>query len=952
MKALILYLLLIISFLSLAQQEVNAEQKSNAESFLTKEELLWINEHPIITVGGEKDWAPFDFVNENGHYDGMALDYLNEISLLTGLRFKVEVGNSWRELLVKAQQKQIDLLPSLSYSKIREKYLHFSEPYFNLSQYIFTLRSKNNIKNINDLIGKKVVVVEAYQLNHWLTDNYPEIELVKAPTLLGALRLLSANKAAAFIGHSPSTLYAIKRHFITNIIIGNAVLEHPLEYYFMGVRKDYPLLKSILNKALHKIAVETKDNIKNKWFMQSVSADNHASPVQSITLLQILPIKLIFITLFITFAVGFFAYKHFKKKKHISLGVPAFIIVTLFSFVMLVITFISINNAERLAKEKQAQALTTILDITYKSVRNLLISQRGIIDYSVDTSSHDHSHFSSTELDDHDHQKEFQQIYQAINKYLPDAESYFVIEADNSISASSLSMAVGFKITNQFVLDNVNEARQIGYSYLPPVKSQLKIFNDFYHLVPLYDHNNKIIRIFALGIDVLKSFSGILQLGREGGSGETYAINHELEMISQSRFELSLHQKGLLKESQSSFLNISFKDQSLPFSNPPFIHKGGLNLHAGVNTDGYLDYRGNRVFGAWRHDEKLNITLVTEIDESEAMAAFWHLRTSGYTIVFTLLGLTILLVVFIIWISNRAKKALYKKNEQLRQFNVSLEDQVATRTQALNDAKNEIELTHKHIDESIEYASLIQGALIPDSGLLHHYFSDSMTIWQPKDTVGGDIFLFSPLRNDDECIVMVIDCTGHGVAGAFVTMLVKAIERQIVSKIQHGNEVVSPANLLSVFNRSMKHLLKQDSLDAKSNAGFDGGILYYNKKENYVKFAGAEIPLFYIKDEELHYIKGSRHSIGYKKSDVDFQFTEHTIVVEKGMQFYLTTDGFVDQNGGNKSFPFGKRRFSALITQYQHETMANQKALFLSALNTYQADEERNDDLTLVAVKI
>ena len=269
--------------------------------------------------------------------------------------------------------------------------------------------------------------------------------------------------------------------------------------------------------------------------------------------------------------------------------------------------------------------------------------------------------------------------------------------------------------------------------------------------------------------------------------------------------------------------------------------------------------------------------------------------------------------------------------------------------------KTEQELieVHDKISDSIEYASLIQHALIPDNNLISKQFSDYFSIWQPKDVVGGDIYLFEELRDQNECLLMVIDCTGHGVPGAFVTMLVKAIERQIISKIENDRSIdVSPAWILSYFNKTMKKLLQQESDESISNAGFDGGIIYYNKKEQILKFAGAETPLFYIQDEELISIKGNRHSIGYKKSKIEYEFKEHVINVKEGMKFYLTTDGYLDQNGGNKGFPFGKKRFLDVIKEYNTEPFTDQKEILLNALCHYQGDEDRNDDVTLIGFEI
>jgi len=278
---------------------------------------------------------------------------------------------------------------------------------------------------------------------------------------------------------------------------------------------------------------------------------------------------------------------------------------------------------------------------------------------------------------------------------------------------------------------------------------------------------------------------------------------------------------------------------------------------------------------------------------------------------------------------------------------------VFTNITDMENAKLEIESINKHTKESIEYAALIQSALIPDNNVIRKYFQDQFVIWHPKDTVGGDIYLFEELRHDGECLLMVIDCTGHGVPGAFVTMLVKAIERQVTAKINHNkDEIVSPAKILSVFNKNMKQLLKQENKSSISNAGFDGQVLYYNKKDKIIKFASAKNELFYYKNDEIQVIKGNKHSVGYRDSDANYEFTEHTLAVEKGLTLYLTTDGYIDQNGGKKGFPFGKKRFKKMLEEIHNEKMADQQEEFIYTLAEYQNGHETNDDITVIGLKI
>ena len=274
----------------------------------------------------------------------------------------------------------------------------------------------------------------------------------------------------------------------------------------------------------------------------------------------------------------------------------------------------------------------------------------------------------------------------------------------------------------------------------------------------------------------------------------------------------------------------------------------------------------------------------------------------------------------------------------------NLENLVQFRTLELNKINEQTK-------DSITYASIIQKSLIPSKTLLKPYFKDYFLIWEPKDIVGGDIYLFDKI-SDDECLMMVIDCTGHGVSGAFVTMLVKAVERQIITNIKNSNEKINTADILRVFNQEMKTILSHNSSNQLNNVGFDGGIIYYNKKTKILRYSGAYTKLFYTNKDELLILKGDRHSIGYLKSDYNYKFTQIELKVKDNMNFYLSSDGFLDQNGGKYSFPFGTSRFKESINKYKNKTFDIQEKNFLNALKEYQADEIKNDDITFLAFKI
>ena len=266
-------------------------------------------------------------------------------------------------------------------------------------------------------------------------------------------------------------------------------------------------------------------------------------------------------------------------------------------------------------------------------------------------------------------------------------------------------------------------------------------------------------------------------------------------------------------------------------------------------------------------------------------------------------------------------------------------------------SKKELAKLNKNIQDNINYALLIQSAILPHEDIIDKFFDDNFIFWRPKDTIGGDIYFIKEL-NDDEILVMVIDGAGHGVSGAFVTMLVKAIENQIIELIHSKNLKPNPAEIMRYFNKNLKIMLRQFDKNSKSNVGFDGGILYYNKKTQDIIFSGAKTDLYLIDDNSnLEIIKGDRKSVGFKRAKLEQKYTAHAIRAKKGLKLYLSTDGIFDQEGALDQF-YGKKRFEKFLLKNNRLDMPTQKSLLVDSINTYKAQNEQNDDITAIGLKI
>lgn len=287
---------------------------------------------------------------------------------------------------------------------------------------------------------------------------------------------------------------------------------------------------------------------------------------------------------------------------------------------------------------------------------------------------------------------------------------------------------------------------------------------------------------------------------------------------------------------------------------------------------------------------------------------------------------------------------IYQNVEMIEYFSALNEktQELDYKNQEINAALNEVREINQTIMSSIHYAKRIQHSLLPN----HHHFSqhypENFIIWQPRDMVGGDMYFTGFFAGG--CLVAVLDCTGHGIPGALLSMIAMTNLRRMLEEGYHSN----PADILAYLNYVVKTTLQQDTDNTVSDDGLDAAICFISHTEKTLTFAGANLPLIYIVGNKVHFIKGDRQSIGYKRSDLDFKFTNHTITIDRRYCFYLASDGIADQRGGPQKVAFGNRRLQSLLLEYSQQLFSDQKTKILKALADYQKECPRQDDITLI----
>ncbi|HRP98532.1 MAG TPA: biofilm regulation protein phosphatase SiaA [Rhodocyclaceae bacterium] len=278
--------------------------------------------------------------------------------------------------------------------------------------------------------------------------------------------------------------------------------------------------------------------------------------------------------------------------------------------------------------------------------------------------------------------------------------------------------------------------------------------------------------------------------------------------------------------------------------------------------------------------------------------------------------------------------------DKVHRHTEELEERVRERTCELEHTNREIVAAHRQIADSIGYASLIQRAILPDGQMTQRLGPRHFVLWRPRDTVGGDFYLF---RADGErFLIGVVDCAGHGVPGALMTMLARAAFDQAINEVG----IDSPAAILTTTDAAMRAMLRDCELPRGIATNMDAGIACIDRARRQLRYAGARIALYRSDGDTLEVIKGARRALADRRVGT---YVDETLVLDPRHTWYLATDGFLDQAGGEQGFSFGNTRFAALLRAHARLPMAEQAAALDRALDAYRGSHSQRDDVTILS---
>lgn len=330
---------------------------------------------------------------------------------------------------------------------------------------------------------------------------------------------------------------------------------------------------------------------------------------------------------------------------------------------------------------------------------------------------------------------------------------------------------------------------------------------------------------------------------------------------------------------------------------------------------------------------------------------FFQMTTSN-TEIGTFISLVNAVNVFVLlfFIINSFKHELLAYQRNSEEKNKILEEsyeEIQVQNQIIQKSTNQLQEAYEQIKSSVEYAKRIQSALLGNPEQIKSFFPHAFIFFQPKDIVSGDFYWFSENKEKDMVLLVVADCTGHGIPGAFMTVM----GTNFLDEIVNEQKIDDPAQILHRLDFKITTALYQVGENHEIHDGMDLVLLCYDKQKQEIHFSGAKNPLYLIRDGAIQQFEGNKLPIGSHQYNQVKNFQTQVLPIAKGDAIYLSSDGFQDQFGGEKNRKYMKKRFREFLLQISCYSIEEQKIKLDQELANWKGKQEQTDDIIIAGLK-
>jgi len=678
---------------------------------LDDEERQWIRDHQVIRLGVDPAWPPFDFIDGQGAHSGMAADFLQLLGRQLGLSFELVPGLDWEQVLQGARDRSLDLVSLSQETPERSKYLRYTDTVTSVPWAVITRKDFKKISGLEALAAHRVAVVKSYAIVSMVSDEHPDIHIHQVDSSLEGLRALAAGQVDAMVENLAVASYLIAENNLINLQIAADSGFDMIRLAF-AVRSDWPQLLGLLNKALSSLTRDEMQAVKNRWAAVEAeqTGDADAAPAFAGWLLWTV------VAVFLLLATVSGLLMKFTSGERLtaligSTRFRAIVLVSLSVFVVLVLFlgWLAMERIEHRIRHDAGNNLENSLISTVQRIefwaeqRKDFIRQLGrhprlvaITEALLAEPPTRDALLSSSPL------QQARGFFSDEHLDLFDHLGFFIISPEYINIGSMRDTNLGARNLLADLLPRVFRGEAL---FVPSITSDVPLSDSssspeatMFFAAPIQTADGEVIAALTLRIDPGGEFSQVLQFSRVGDSGDSYAFNRQGQLMSASRFHRHLQDAGLIGTDESEILRVEIRDPggdltagyrpAAPGSEQPLTlmaasairladsREGVLKRQQTVlrNTEGYRDYRGVPVFGAWTWHDETGMGVASEIDADEALATYYSVRNT----VFGILAVTLLLSVggtlLILVTGQRTNRVLSQARDQLER---SVEERTA-----------------------------------------------------------------------------------------------------------------------------------------------------------------------------------------------------------------------------------------------------------------------------------
>lgn len=727
-KAFILYLFVCSYSLTIYAAQTNLSQNNE---YLSAQERAWIRDHPKIKVHNESNWAPFNFTT-NGKADGFSIEYMNLLADKAGFKIQYINGPSWNEFLVMMRTGELDVMLNIVQTAERSEYLEFTSPYSVVSPVLAIRNEDKDIFSLENIGEKTLCLPKGSSTHDYLALNHPQMKLRPLEDALACLRAVQEHQVDFALDGDAILNSIFSRNNIKGLRISKVAVDPAMASVLrIATRKDSSILRDILEKTkqqlddkkvsqLHlkwldsKLSEEELSSLANKQKSYTKKEDISAIRVIANEYLTSMAVAAVIIVVLLLLMVYLSKKMAVSNKVGIQTGTRQFRILLLLSMSVFlgsisILGWIELGNIKAKILVNLENNLNSILVTTVERLDNWVDQEQFSLeqiaynsDLAIETEKLLKLEQSKDVLVASKEQRKIREILKPSSKSL--GLGYFIINKAGISIASRRDGNIGtmnlIALQRSELLKNVFEGQSI---FIPPVYSDIADGNhnsSLFIAVPIKNKAEEVIAVLTKRLNPADKFSQVLQYSRVGESGESYAFDNKGVLLSKSRFEEHLRELGLIKNDQSSLMNIQIRDpgvnlleieqqklnQNLPFtvmaesaikmSSSASVSEDETGQVVKTNLEGYRDYRGVSVVGAWLWDYQLGMGLTSEMDLEEALSIYSTIKVASI-LAFSITLFFIVAGTFFILIMGERTSRLAKRTKK------ELEELVVDRTKDL-----------------------------------------------------------------------------------------------------------------------------------------------------------------------------------------------------------------------------------------------------------------------------